>query len=244
MAHRVIVRNARTETDRPALASHGFELFRHRSAVRSFADKAEVDAVYATEVADMVRRSCGADLIVPIGYIMRTANATGAGPAFPPASDVHVDMSPQTAPRMARDFYAGAGSDRPYRRFLMTSLWRSFSAPPQDWPLALCDHRSIAPEEGVLNYLIRVPARPDPLVMQQEPANLDEMRAALVFRHGPHHRWYYFPDMTSDEVILIKLHDSDRSTAWFAPHTAFHDASRPEARTRESIEFRTIAYWY
>jgi len=57
------------------------------------------------------------------------------------------------------------------------------------------------------------------------------------------HRWWYFPDMTADEVIFIKFHDSDHSRAWRAPHTAFHDTSRPDAVTRESYEFRAIAYF-
>ena len=42
---------------------------------------------------------------------------------------------------------------------------------------------------------------------------------------------------------MIKLHDTDRGHAWFAPHTAFHDHGRRGTHTRESIEFRSIAYW-
>jgi hypothetical protein len=49
--------------------------------------------------------------------------------------------------------------------------------------------------------------------------------------------------MTRDEALLFKFHDSDHSTAWRAPHTAFHDTSRAAARVRESIEFRSVAYF-
>ena len=69
------------------------------------------------------------------------------------------------------------------------------------------------------------------------------MAAATIFHHNPAHRWWYFPDMTADEVIFIKFHDSDHGRAWRAPHTAFHDTSRPDAVTRESYEFRAIAYF-
>jgi hypothetical protein len=241
--HRATIRNARAAPERPSLDTHGFELFRHESAVASFADTVAVDALYPHEVTDRVRALTGADLVVPVGYVRRTSLDTSAGQAMPPASDVHVDMSPATAPRMARNLFATAAPGGTYRRFLITSLWRTFSEPPQDWPLALCDHRTIAPEEGVPNYLVRVATRPDPGFLEQEIPNEQELPAALVFRWGPHHRWSYFPDMTRDEIILIKLHDSDHARAWFAPHTAFQDTSRAGLRTRESIEFRTIAYW-
>jgi hypothetical protein len=49
--------------------------------------------------------------------------------------------------------------------------------------------------------------------------------------------------MERDEVVLLKFHDSDRSKACRVPHTAFRDPSFPDARPRESIEFRTFAYF-
>jgi hypothetical protein len=49
--------------------------------------------------------------------------------------------------------------------------------------------------------------------------------------------------MTRDEVLLLVFHDSRRMRPWRVPHTAFHDTSRPDARPRESIEFRSIAYF-
>lgn len=49
--------------------------------------------------------------------------------------------------------------------------------------------------------------------------------------------------MHRDEVVLLKFHDSDRSKACRVPHTAFHDPSFPDAHSRESIGFRTFAYF-
>ena len=46
-----------------------------------------------------------------------------------------------------------------------------------------------------------------------------------------------------DEIVFIKFHDSDHSRAWRAPHTAFHDTSRPDATIRESYEFRGFAFF-
>ena len=50
--------------------------------------------------------------------------------------------------------------------------------------------------------------------------------------------------MDAGEALLVKLHDTDHSVAWRAPHTAFHDASAVGAFPRQSIELRSIAYFY
>lgn len=71
----------------------------------------------------------------------------------------------------------------------------------------------------------------------------EHARAATIFRYSPKHRWWYFSNMTRDEVVMLKFYDSDHSQAWRAPHTAFRDPSFPNAVTRESIEVRTIAYF-
>jgi len=57
------------------------------------------------------------------------------------------------------------------------------------------------------------------------------------------HRRAQVLDMNRDEVALLKFHDSDASTVQRLPHTAFHDPSFEDAQPRESIEFRTFAYF-
>ncbi len=60
--------------------------------------------------------------------------------------------------------------------------------------------------------------------------------------HSPSQRWYFAPQMTADEVLLIKGLDSlDDGRARFAPHGAFHlSETRENAPARESIEVRTL----
>jgi hypothetical protein len=243
--HTVAIRNARTAPRRPTLDTMGFELFRRPSAIADFHDKAVIDAIYPDEVGAAIRDLTGADFVVPLGYVMRTSSDTVPGQNFPPAADVHVDMSANWAPRMARDLFGAHGpSGKTYRRFVLSSYWRTFSPPPQDWPLALCDGTSISQDNGIPNWLVRLPERPDPAAMRAPLPNEAELPAATIFHYRPDERWYYYPDMNRDEVILLKLHDSDHGRAWFTAHTAFHDAARRGTHTRESIEFRTAAYWY
>jgi hypothetical protein len=44
------------------------------------------------------------------------------------------------------------------------------------------------------------------------------MGASALFTCNPAHRWWYYPNMTRDETIFIKFHDSDHSRAWRALH--------------------------
>jgi hypothetical protein len=169
---------------------------------------------------------------------------THQGGVQPPAGEAHVDFVRESAERLAkvtyeRTFPKGKG----YSRFLSASVWRTFSPPPQDYPLAVCDSRSVAPEEGLRNTLIVVDKLPDEAAMLGEIPGEADAPSATIFPYSPNHRWWYFSNMRADEVLMFKFYDSDHTVAWRTPHTAFHDPSFPNARTRESIELRVFAYF-
>jgi hypothetical protein len=220
------------------LDTSGFTLLDHVSAVTDFGDAGEVDRVYVPEATELVRRLTGADEVVSIGWVIRRSAEDKRG-AQPPASDVHVDIDPA---RAAERFDALPHSG-PWRRAVMTSLWRTFSPPPQDWPLALLDARSVGDDEGVPNLLLFVDSLPDP---DNVPDIEDHASrpAGSIFAYRAAHHWWYFPDMGAGEALLFKLYDTDRSVAWRVPHTAFHDKGTSGAHARESIELRTVAFYY
>jgi hypothetical protein len=239
----VRIRNARLADEPFTLDRHGFCLSRHGSVIADFRDEETVQRLYPGEVAEVAKALTGCDLVVPMGGQIRSSGETG--PTIqPPAAEAHVDFNTKTARRIARAIYDKAVPGGPgFDRFIAFSLWRTFSPPPQDWPLALCDYRSVGDAEGVPNVKVDVDVIPEGDALFAPIEGEEEMAAATIFRHNPEHRWWYFPDMVRDEVVFIKFHDSDHSRAWRAPHTAFHDSSRPGARTRESLEFRAIAYF-
>jgi hypothetical protein len=221
------------------LDSSGFTLLDHDSAVAGFADADEIDRVYVPEATDLVRKVTGADQVVSIGWVIRRAAEDKKG-AQPPATDVHVDMHPGRA----HDRFAAMPESGAYSRAVMTSLWRAFSPPPQDWPLAILDYRSVDDSEGEPNLLLFVDSLPTPDEVPDVIEDADSQPAGSIFAYRPGHRWWYFPGMARSEALLFKLHDSDHSVAWRAPHTAFHDLSTPAAHPRESIEIRTVAFFY
>ncbi|MBF8270829.1 MAG: hypothetical protein HW386_2538, partial [Gammaproteobacteria bacterium] len=197
----------------------------------------------------------GADCVAPLGWMVRTSGDlskyqrqtvgyTHKGGVQPPAGEAHVDMTPNRAEAMAGDIYQRFFPDgKPYRRFIASSLWRTFSPAPQDWPLAVCDSRSVGLEEGTPNTMFIVDKLPDRAEMLGPIPDEDKAMAADVFHYNARHQWWYLSNMNRDEVLMFKFYDSDKTRAWRVPHTAFQDTSFANATTRESIEFRTVAYF-
>lgn len=255
VAREVTVRDARAIRGHFTLDSHGFVLLDHRSAVADFFDSAQVDALYADEVVAAIRAHTGADCVAPLGWMIRTSGDPGRyarqtvnyahqGGVQPPAGEAHVDSSPDRADALARSLYARQfPGQMPYRRFLYTSFWRAFSPGPQDYPLALCDGRTVGDEEGTTNTLHVVDRLPSREQMLQPMPEESSKPAAAIFRYNPAWRWWYFSNMTRAEALLFKFHDSRRRRPWRVPHTAFQDGSLSGTRIRESIEFRSVAYF-
>ncbi|HSS64662.1 MAG TPA: CmcJ/NvfI family oxidoreductase [Gammaproteobacteria bacterium] len=254
-SYRVQIRDARPLQEQFTLDTHGFVLAEHRSTVGDFFDSEEVDAVYPGEVDDIVRELTGADHVVQRGWMVRTSGDLGKhrhkvqgythrSGVQPPASEAHVDYMPERAEAMAASIYKESFPDeKPYSRFIASSLWRTFSEPPQDWPLALCDASSVGADEGTPNALIIVDEIPDRDTMLADEWEEKTVVTAAIFPYKPQHRWWYFSNMTRHEVVLLKFHDSDKSRAMRVPHTAFRDTSFADVKPRSSIEVRTFAYF-
>jgi len=251
----VRIQDGRAIKDHFNLDTHGFVLAKHQSVIRDFFDKQQVDDLYPDEVVAVVKQLTGADRVAPLGWMVRTSGDlsgyrhqttgyTHKGGVQPPAGEAHVDMTPNRAGTMASDIYQRFFSDgKPYRRFIASSLWRAFSPGPQDWPVAVCDAASVGADEGTPNTMFIVDKLPDRATMLGTMPDEDKAMAADIFLYNPRHRWWYFSNMDRDEVLLFKFYDSDQTRAWRVPHTAFRDTSLPNAVTRESIEFRTVAYF-
>lgn len=236
------IRNARLRETAPSLDADGFCLASHTTQISDFADSGQLKS-YPAEVEAVARQLTGCDFIHPMGGQLRSPVIDASG-IQPPAAEAHVDFNTPTANKIAQIFYDKQRPDGPgFDRFICFSLWRALSPAPQNWPLALCEGPSVGEEDSISNYKVDVDAIPSGADLFAPIAGEQEMLAATIFKYSPGHRWWYFPDMTRDEVIFIKFHDSDHSRAWRSPHTAFHDTSRPDAQVRKSFEFRAIAYF-
>jgi hypothetical protein len=232
----VPIGDARFARDAPTLAREGLQLFSCPTRVSEFRDTEEVARIYPGEIRQFMQELTGADAVVvtgpPILRFGERSREAGTRDNSRAARLVHIDVSE----RSAADFASGAapGGGRAVRRTAQHNLWRTFSPPPQDVPLAVCDARTVAPADLVV-----------------ADANFDRggsiVRSfeALLLRYNAAHRWLFFSDMLRSEILVFKRHDTDPQQPHHVPHSAFSDG-RVSAQQipRASVEMRTVAYWY
>ncbi len=230
-AHRVVIRNARTEPRQLALDEHGATLIEHRSSVQDFYDNDELTAVYYPETAAAIKGATGADRVVVFDHNVRrglslTLRTDRYGQGRP-VLHAHTDFTETSAARSLRDHLGSEAADLQTHRVLQVNLWRPIRGPLRDFPLAICDASSIGRDQLVAVDLIY-------------PGRRGEI---YYLSYDPTQRWYYAPDMQVHEAWLIKNYDSAvNGTARFAAHSAFGEPSRGvRVDPRESIEVRAFA---
>ena len=231
------VRGVDTSLDR-----EGFVLVRHTSAVPDFDEIEEdpaVDQRYVDEMTALLADVTGADRVVMLGAgkkrygesaTDRLSGLKNARPARYPHADVTDDSGLDLAVGYARGLLGVDLAD--VDRWALFNMWRSTTAPPQDHPLAVCDARTIEPDDGV----------PVMAVTEIRGGGGELEFATTGYMHSPQHRWCWFRDMTPDEVLVFVAHDSDPARPHRVAHTAVTDPSCPPGTpTRASVEIRGLA---
>ncbi len=232
----VQIENVRARAIPPSLEKEGFGLVPHKSAVTDFRDEAEVERIHPAEIAELLRDISGADHVEVTGRaILRFGERSGDSGALDnsrPARYVHVDISDDTGARFNAESQAPEG--RRIRRVARYNVWRVITQPPQDVPLAVCESASVQREDLLPAWAMF--DRDGEVVFSFE---------AWVLRYNPQQRWAYFANMTPDEALVFKTHDTDPAHPSHVPHGAFDDPSCPDGvPPRGSIEMRGVAYWY
>lgn len=215
------------------LDREGFSLVPHHSAVRDFTDRDDVASRHPDEIVQLLLAQTGADAVfcTSPGILRFGEKSKLAGHLnnSMPARFAHIDTSFETSKAFAE---RGLPDGKAMVRYAHYNVWRSFSAPPQDVPLAVCDARSVAPAD-----LMEADAIFD------EAGKPEWSFASYVIGHNPAHRWHWFPNMTREEALIFKTSDSQVNNP--VPHVAFDDLGVPaETAPRASIEMRAVAYWF
>ena len=226
---RVTIHNARLQTEAFALEQQGFVLREQPSAMSNFFDEAEIKQVYYPETAETIRRECGASRVVVFDHTVRTSDPRHHQPGWirNTVKSVHNDYTERSAPQRLRNFFPDEAESLLANRFAIIQTWRSIASRVECDPLALCDGRTI-PKVGFISNQRRY---------------RDRIAETYHISYNPQHKWYFFPYMTSDEVLIFKVFDSAMDVGTrFTAHSAFEDPSSPKKPIpRESIEMRAFA---
>jgi len=260
--------------ERPSAAHNGFELLQ-RPLLHTdldFLDDAKVCSEYYPQCADAIRDATGAAHVIPFDHNVRSAagykanrQSKGGARVGRPEHITHGDYTLHSGPQRLRmlseppsmtdtlrDFVEpGQGVVDPALvdrglaadgRFALINVWRNIAHEPvASHPLALCDAQTVRPEDLVVFELHYA----------------DRIGENYFTKHSSRHRWYYYPEMTRDEALLIKQWDSAGTLArsdgaradgddqeapcTFNFHSAFADPSTPQdAPDRQSIEVRCL----
>ena len=145
----VDIHNARAQVQAPTLDRNGFELRAHESKVLDFADDEQVTGLYYQECEALLKRATGADKVVIFDHTRRL-DAPGSGRFVPPVRGVHCDQTFVSGRRRLREHLSSAEAERRLQgRSAIINVWRPIVEPLLSAPLALCDARSIAPDDVV-----------------------------------------------------------------------------------------------
>jgi hypothetical protein len=216
---------------RTTLDENGFVFVEHRTAVKDFFDKTELETVYYPEVAALIKQHAGAKRVQVFDHTLRSGDEGEREERLirEPVLSAHNDYTEWSGPNRVRELLPEEADSLLQRRFAIIQIWRAINQPIQSNPLAVADASSIAPED-LLVAERRYPHR---------------VGQTYRLKYSPRHRWFYFPRMRRDEALVFKVYDSETDgRARFTPHTSFEDPSTPPgAPPRQSIEARALVFF-
>ncbi len=252
------IHNARLLTD-ASLDGCGFQLEHHISAVSDWQDDAQVTGIYYDEINALVKAITGATHAFSNNHLRRESEPEhgGNGPLAElmaqsrgPVLTAHNDFAESFGDGIAKTIASNGvphtqtfgmteamleagitAADLEQSRMLVINTWRSVAPGPlRRFPLAIADRRTVEPSCLRASRIGRIPSG--------EPRGGIDLYTA---RHEPGIKWYYYPEMRPDEVLLWKGYDSAEVPMQPTLHTSFDDADTPaDAAERMSVEVRVL----
>jgi hypothetical protein len=227
-----------------ALDLQGFALVPAPTRVRNFHDQAEVARVYIAEADAMLRALTGCSATAPLNAPLVRVSALGGAPgarvlrpagAAPTGDFAHADLANWSAEYLLRRNLpeAEASARLASGQFAIYNIWRTFSGPPQDMPLALCDARTVAAADK----------QACAITLRTSTGEWQSWEN-LAYRYSAAHRWWWCSDMTREEAFVFRAYDSGGAEQ--VPHSAFVNtalAPGTALKPRASIELRLFAFW-
>ena len=224
--HDCVIHNARNQQEPYDLDSCGYALVSHETKVTKFHDKEVVTKEYFPEMREVMLELTGAHeaFIFPF-YQVRSRNPDNFFDAY--SLYMHCDFSPDTWLQFAESIVKENGAQEKYPvehwDFALYNFWRPIKRTVEKDPLVFIDARTMK-REDIINYR---------LIEEGDKAQ------AAVPLFNEEQRYCYFPNMKTDEVLVLKQLDSRSDKSLVCPHTSFIDPSAPaDAAERESIDIR------
>ena len=233
----VTVHNARLLSPAPTLETHGFQLIDAPNEL-DLLDTNVVTNEYYPYCRELLKKATGCFSVVGGGHEYRNGfggrtddkgvkpTPNGSGGAY--AGGIHSDM----CALVENAFYKILPEER---HFQSINLWQSVKKNElvQTMPLCVCDMQSVDPDDIVFG---------DGTATGNIKQYYKVVDQRVVF--SPKQRWYYFSDMTADEMLIFRQYDTRQEPLNMRTvfHTAAEDPNTPkDAPMRYTIEVRMQA---
>ena len=225
----VLIRNCRTVQAAPKLEIEGFELQQHESNVQDYYDETQITDCHYSEVIHLLKTMTGATTVYVFDHTLRVQDTSKrqSKATRGPVNILHNDYTEKSGPQRIIDLLDPEEAKRVLSgRFALVNVWRSIGPNIQRLPLAVADAKTMSENDFVATDMVYS----------------DRIGEIYQIAWNPRQSWNYFPNMTRDEVLLLKCFDSAHDgRARYTAHGAFEDPSVPfDTAPRESIEIRTV----
>ena len=231
--HETEIADADSQEPAPALATHGF------CAIPFAADPpaGELDPAYRRYFSNLcaaaVKKATGANIVIGLPAMVQV-RLSGAGDHDGPISVCHADFTPTSAARRSAQALSQLPKPpRQVKRFAAYNVWWLARSGPQDRPLALSDASRVAAADlqtGGAKVIAPDQSQPETEIAFQ--------------RYSERHRWFWYPKLGPDRLLLFCGFDSDPSQPSMVAHCAFTNPDCPPGTPpRISVEGRCFAFW-
>ena len=241
-----IIRDARQAVN-IGLEKSGFELIQRPTSISNFLDNEEVMDVYYDECKTLAKELTGASLAFTYDHLIREPGRQISGGGTDGQSYVtgkeagggyigtaHMDYTDNTT----WSSYLALHNEQPPkspRKVISLNFWRGLSSVVDDYPLGVCDARTVKENDlfetivygyGASNYSWH-----------------DIGIETFSVKYSEDQRWFYYPHMRPDEVLVFKAYDSAGVVGNTCPHSTFSNPlADPKSPARRSIELRVLCF--
>ncbi|KAF3141491.1 hypothetical protein TWF594_006045 [Orbilia oligospora] len=211
---------------------HGFEVCHWDAPLVSndFDDENILREKYYPEIASQLQKHLAGVSTVHIFQHLRRKTPKGFMKALEKEPDyhqpiiyAHADFSTRGAEVQVESFFRENEHLRG-RRWEIINAWRVTKGPNNDWPLAVCDARTVSRED----------------VEQNDVIHRTHVGESLRLYHNPKHKWHFLSSQEVTEVVLFRNASSKELQLPVGFHSAVTLGPQKSTDLRESIEIRML----
>jgi len=236
----------------------GFECVKHQSNVTDW-EKGLIE--YRQELADWALLATGADCTLSVENFKRSSDPTSN---LTPIYNAHCDFKktylaeikefasiirfntlPPDIRKAHKESFDINTSLSSFRTFLILQFWRNIGDINPDCQMAWCDNNTITHKCLVSASLDR---QENSIHQGYGGENSIEHSVTVLQSNDTNdHKWYYYPELQHDEMVVFKAYDSSAlfGNKWLSPHAAFNHPDITIGNPyRHSVEGRVFCLFF